>query len=60
MGSGDDTRSIASFLLASTPKISSKIDGFEGVLGGHGFVAVGIEVVEVCGDEDVVNPAAAG
>jgi len=57
MGNGDDARSIASFFLASTPKISSKIEGVEGVLGGHGFVVVAA-VVELGGDEDVVKPAA--
>jgi len=58
MGSGDDARSIASFFLASTPKISSKIEGVEGVLGGHGFIVAA--TVEVGEDENVVNAAAAG
>jgi len=56
MGNGDDARSIASFFLASTPKISSKIEGVEGVLGGHGFVVA--VVVELGGDQDVVKLAA--
>jgi len=57
MDNGDDARSIAPFFLASTPKISSKIEGVEGVLDGHGFVVVVVVTAEVGGDENVVNPA---